>query len=233
MNRFIDEGISGLSLLKPEIWVHCPKCQKLAKIIEIKERELETVRVFCTHCTYRKTLQHIHIQTYDYMSYYFNLNENMAEWSGACEVKINAKCTICKEGKYKYLRQYARKSLIPREIVVSCNFCLRENRFDDSTYTLRKISYSKVGFDPYYAYRLFLNIAVRQGQICVYNPTHLEILKKFIQADLRERKFSNYNRSYFSRLPAWIKSTRNRKEILKAILRLEQMASTIQPLTNK
>ncbi len=148
MNRFIDEGISGLSLLKPEIWVHCPKCQKLAKIIEIKERELETVRVFCTHCTYRKTLQHIHIQTYDYMSYYFNLNENMAEWSGACEVKINAKCTICKEGKYKYLRQYARKSLIPREIVVSCNFCLRENRFDDSTYTLRKISYSKVGFDP-------------------------------------------------------------------------------------
>lgn len=233
MNRFIDEGISGLSLLKPEIWVHCPKCQKLAKIIEIKERELETVRVFCTHCTYRKTLQHIHIQTYDYMSYYFNLNENMAEWSGACEVKINAKCTICKEGKYKYLRQYARKSLIPREIVVSCNFCLRENRFDDSTYTLRKISYSKVGFDPYYAYRLFLNIAVRQGQICVYNPTHLEILKKFIQADLRERKFSNYNRSYFSRLPAWIKSTRNRKEILKAILRLEQMASTIQLLTNK
>ncbi len=233
MNRFIDEGISGLSLLKPEIWVHCPKCQKLAKIIEIKERELETVRVFCTHCTYRKTLQHIHIQTYDYMSYYFNLNENMAEWSGACEVKINAKCTICKEGKYKYLREYARKSLIPREIVVSCNFCLRENRFDDSTYTLRKISYSKVGFDPYYAYRLFLNIAVRQGQICVYNPTHLEILKKFIQADLRERKFSNYNRSYFSRLPAWIKSTRNRKEILKAILRLEQMASTIQPLTNK
>ncbi|MDS7956618.1 MULTISPECIES: hypothetical protein [unclassified Acinetobacter] len=233
MNRFIDEGISGLSLLKPEIWVHCPKCQKLAKIIEIKERELETVRVFCTHCTYRKTLQHIHIQTYDYMSYYFNLNENMAEWSGACEVKINAKCIICKEGKYKYLRQYARKSLIPREIVISCNFCLRENRFDDSTYTLRKISYSKVGFDPYYAYRLFLNIAVRQGQICVYNPTHLEILKKFIQADLRERKFPNYNRSYFSRLPAWIKSTRNRKEILKAILRLEQMASTIQPLTNK
>ncbi|NUF42390.1 hypothetical protein [Acinetobacter pittii] len=233
MNRFIDEGISGLSLLKPEIWVHCPKCQKLAKIIEIKERELETVRVFCTHCTYRKTLQHIHIQTYDYMSYYFNLNENMAEWSGACEVKINAKCTICKEGKYKYLRQYARKSLIPREIVVSCNFCLRDNRFDDSTYTLRKISYSNVGFDPYYAYRLFLNIAVRQGQICVYNPTHLEILKKFIQADLRERKFPNYNRSYFSRLPAWIKSTRNRKEILKAILRLEQMASTIQPLTNK
>ncbi|MCK0912325.1 hypothetical protein BFR85_004625 [Acinetobacter pittii] len=233
MNRFIDEGISGLSLLKPEIWVHCPKCQKLAKIIEIKERELETVRVFCTHCTYRKTLQHIHIQTYDYMSYYFNLNENMAEWSGACEVKINAKCTICKEGKYKYLRQYARKSLIPREIVVSCNFCLRDNRFDESTYTLRKISYSKVGFDPYYVYRLFLNIAVRQGQICVYNPTHLEILKKFIQADLRERKFPNYNRSYFSRLPAWIKSTRNRKEILKAILRLEQMASTIQPLINK
>ncbi|RLZ10994.1 hypothetical protein EAH57_01045 [Acinetobacter sp. 2JN-4] len=233
MSRFIDKGISSLSLLKPEIWVHCPACQKLAKIIEIKEQESEIVKVFCTQCTYRKALQHIRAQSYDYMSYYFNLNQNITEWRGACEVEINTKCTICKKGKYKYIRQYARKSLIPREITVSCNFCLRENRFNDSAYTLRKISYSKVGFDPYYSYPLFLNIAVRQGQICVYNLTHLEILKNFIQADLRERKFPNYNRSYFSRLPAWIKSTRNRKEILKAILRLEQMASTIQPLTNK
>lgn len=233
MKRFIDEGISSLSLLKPEIWVHCPVCQKLAKIIEIKERESETINVFCTQCTYRKALQHIHVQSYDYMRYYFNLNQNMTEWNGGCEVEINTKCTVCKKGKYKYLRQYARKSLIPSEITLNCNFCLRENRFNDSVYTLRKVSYSKVGIDPYCTYPLFLNIAVRQGQICAYNPTHLEILKNFIQADLRERKFPNYNRSYVSRLPAWIKSTRNRKEILKAILRLEQMASTIQPLTNK
>ena len=233
MKRFIDEGISSLSLLKPEIWVHCPVCQKLAKIIEIKERESKTINVFCTQCTYRKALQHIHVQSYDYMRYYFNLNQNMTEWNGGCEVEINTKCTVCKKGKYKYLRQYARKSLIPSEITLNCNFCLRENRFNDSVYTLRKVSYSKVGIDPYCTYPLFLNIAVRQGQICAYNPTHLEILKNFIQADLRERKFPNYNRSYFSRLPAWIKSTRNRKEILKAILRLEQMASTIQPLTNK
>jgi len=233
MDRFVDQGISSLSLLKPEIWVHCPVCQKLAKIIEIKERESETINVLCTQCTYRKALQHIRIQSYDYMSYHFNLNQNMTEWSGACEVEINKKCTICKQGKYKYLQQYARKSLIPRQITVSCNFCLRENKFDDSVYILRKVSYSKVGFDPYYSYSLFLNIAVRQGQICAYYPTHLEILKSFIQAGLRERKLPNYNRSYFSRLPAWIKSSRNRKEILKAILRLEQMASTIQPLTNK
>ncbi|MCU4377066.1 hypothetical protein [Acinetobacter haemolyticus] len=233
MHRFVDQGISSLSLLKPEIWVHCPACQKLAKIIEIKDRESETVNVFCTQCTYRKALQHIRTQSYDCMSYHFNLNQSMAEWSGACEVEINSKCTVCKRGKYKYLRQYARKSLIPREITVNCNFCLRENRFDDTVYTLRKVSDSKEGLDSFYSYPLFLNIAVRQGQICVYNPTHLEILKNFIQADLREREFSNYNRSYFSRLPAWIKSTRNRKEILKAILRLEQMASTIQPSTTK
>lgn len=231
MRRFVDHGISSLSFLKPEIWVQCPVCQKLAKIIEINEQQSEIIKVFCTQCTYRKSLQHLRVHSYDYMSYYFNLNQNIAEWDGACEVEINSKCTVCKRGKYKYLRQYARKSLIPREIAVNCNFCLRENKFDDSVYTLRKVSYSKVGFDPYYSYPLFLNIAVRQGQICVYNPTHLEILKNFIQADLRERKFPNFNRSYFSRLPAWIKSTRNRKEILKAILRLEQMASTIQPLT--
>lgn len=233
MSRFIDKGISSLSLLKPEVWVHCPTCQMLAKIVEIKEEESEGVKVFCTQCTYRKSLQHIRTQSYDYMSYYFNLNQNIDEWRGTCEVEINTKCTTCRKGKYKYLQQYARKSLIPREITISCNFCLRENTFDDSIYTLKKVSDSKEGLDSFYSYQLFLNIAVRQGQICVYNPTHLEVLKNFIQADLRERKFPNYNRSYFSRLPAWIKSTRNRKEILKAILRLEQMASTIQPSTTK
>ncbi len=71
----------------------------------------------------------------------------------------------------------------------------------------------------------------RHGLIFVYNIEQLNYLKAYISANLRERKFPNYNRSYFSRLPAWIKSTRNRKEILKAVLRLEQMASTIQPLT--
>ncbi|RQW45117.1 hypothetical protein, partial [Escherichia coli] len=71
------------------------------------------------------------------------------------------------------------------------------------------------------------------GALYVYSPAHLKELKIFIDANLRERTKQNGNNSYFSRLPAWIKSTRNRKVILKAILRLEQMASTIQPLTNK
>ncbi len=57
MSRFIDKGISSLSLLKPEVWVHCPTCQMLAKIVEIKEEESEGVKVFCTQCTYRKSLQ--------------------------------------------------------------------------------------------------------------------------------------------------------------------------------
>ena len=34
----------------------------------------------------------------------------------------------------------------------------------------------------------------------------------------------------YSRLPAWIKSARHRKDVLKALLRLEQMVSTLQPL---
>ena len=69
----------------------------------------------------------------------------------------------------------------------------------------------------------------RLGNLYIHNPEHLQVLKSFILADLRERTQHTGNSSYFSRLPAWIKSARNRKEILKAILRLEQMASTIQP----
>ena len=99
----------------------------------------------------------------------------------------------------------------------------------------QKIDYSKANRleHTHFGLKLCLVAPTRFGNIYVHNLEHLQVLKSFVHAGLRERTQSTGNSSYFSRLPAWIKSARNRKEILKAILRLEQMASTIQPLTNK
>lgn len=229
MKRFVDEGISSLELLKPEIWVCCPKCKHLAKIKERTIDLTQTVEVICTNCTFRKKLEHYRSISYDLVTYYFNLNSNIEEWSGACKIIINKKCLICKEGKYKFEQDYSRKSSIPRTINVECNFCLSLQAFDHSEFETSKLIGNKIGVDPYYHFSLFLITPVRQGVISVYNPQHLQKLRTYIQSDLRERKYPNYNKSYFSRLPAWIKSARNRKEILKALLRLEQMATTIQP----
>lgn len=51
------------------------------------------------------------------------------------------------------------------------------------------------------------------------NLNHLEFLEKYVSAKLRERT-ANINQSTASRLPQWIKSAKNRYEILKCIQRI-------------
>ncbi|WMX16349.1 hypothetical protein [Aureispira sp. CCB-E] len=51
------------------------------------------------------------------------------------------------------------------------------------------------------------------------NLEHLAFVERYVESDLRER-MPNINRSLASRLPQWIKSKKNRNEILKGISRL-------------
>ena len=227
MPRFSDYGFSSLSYLKPELWVQCPKCSGLAKITETREQDQHQVNFCCTQCSYRPQLDYARSYSYSWVTYYHNLNHNIEHWRGACEISLNQKCLSCKQGRYKFTQHYARTSQIPQQIKVECSFCLKTQIFDPSQFNINKQMNNKIGHDPYFHCRLFLITPVRQGEICAFNPEHLQQLKAYISADLREKATFSYNRSYFSRLPAWIKSARNRKEILKAILRLEAMISTM------
>lgn len=126
MKRFVDNGLSSLELLKPEIWVCCPKCDHLAKIKKTTLESTQKIEVICTYCSYRKNLENYHSISYDFVNYYCNLNSNIEEWAGACNITIDKKCLSCKEGKYKFEKDFARKSAIPRFINVECNFCFKD-----------------------------------------------------------------------------------------------------------
>lgn len=126
-----------------------------------------------------------------------------------------------------------KKSFVPQFIELNCNFCPISKRIYPNQFDIRKQFNRGFNTDPYFGYCLTLCVSTRNGLVFAYNQEHINCLKDYISANLRQRTYLNTNKTYFNRLPAWIKSARNRKEILKAILRLEQMASTIQPLTNK
>lgn len=70
---------------------------------------------------------------------------------------------------------------------------------------------------------LWLRAGTRHGELWAYNLEHLDLIRRFVAADLRERApwyDTGRKMTLVARLPAWIKSAKNRTEVLRAIDRL-------------
>ncbi|WP_461076676.1 hypothetical protein [Streptomyces deserti] len=77
--------------------------------------------------------------------------------------------------------------------------------------------------DPYFRLPLWLQTETRHGRIWAYNLAHLDLIRRFVAADLRERApwyDTGQKMTLVARLPAWIKSAKNRGEVLRAIDRV-------------
>lgn len=75
--------------------------------------------------------------------------------------------------------------------------------------------------DAYFRQPLSLQTPCSGHTLWAYNEKHLKYLEDFIRANLRERT-PGHTRSMASRLPAWMKSAKNREDVLKGIERLKQ-----------
>lgn len=224
MKRFVDEGQTWGSFTHAPVLVVCPFCQSKAQVFQQDLPHQPKKNIIFSCLSYCKTFDQDQ-QQQNNLGYFDEIN-----------VEINQTCT-CKRGKFYFSQSYARPGTLPPFIKLNCSFCQKEQVYDSPypllTYKTPRKSGFEINKDPFFGYRLYLTTATRHGLVFVYNTEQLNDLKAYISAELRQRTYTNKNKTYLSRLPAWIKSARNRKEILKAILRLEQMATTIQPLTKK
>ncbi|GAA4058936.1 hypothetical protein [Streptomyces shaanxiensis] len=76
---------------------------------------------------------------------------------------------------------------------------------------------------------LWLRTRTRHGEVWAYNLEHLDLLRRFVAASLRERPpWYEHGRkmTYVARLPAWIKRAKNRDEVLRAIDRIRASVVT-------
>jgi hypothetical protein len=80
-------------------------------------------------------------------------------------------------------------------------------------------------FDMHFRLPLWLQTPCCGDTLWAYNEKHLEFIENYVAAKLRRRK-PNVNQSLVSRLPKWIKSVKNRDEILKAIKKLKEKLPT-------
>lgn len=99
----------------------------------------------------------------------------------------------------------------PRKLV--CLNCV----FRDTWNAHQIITGSNV--DWYFRLPLWLQISCCNELLWAYNFKHLEIIEQYVSAKLRERNKKGRN-SFLSKLPKWLKSAKNREEILKAIGKL-------------
>ena len=76
------------------------------------------------------------------------------------------------------------------------------------------------GCDPLFGLELWLRTPCRGELLWAYDAQHLQFLKDYVSADLRERQ-PKLNTSVASRLPKWMKSAQHRDAVLAAIAKLE------------
>lgn len=78
--------------------------------------------------------------------------------------------------------------------------------------------------DPYFGVPLWLQAETRHGWLWAYNREHLDLIRRFVQAPMRERApwyDTGPKLTLVARLPAWIKRAKNRDEILRAVSRIQ------------
>ena len=77
--------------------------------------------------------------------------------------------------------------------------------------------------DPYFDLPLWLQIVTRHGWLWAYNLEHLDLIRRYVQAPLRERApwyDHGQKMTLTARLPRWIKTAKHRDEVLRAVDRL-------------
>jgi hypothetical protein len=76
-------------------------------------------------------------------------------------------------------------------------------------------------FDPFFKRPLWLQASCCGGKtLWALNREHLDLIDSYVRARLRERSHDRAHMSLLEKLPAWIKSAKNRDEVARTIQRL-------------
>ncbi|MET9959493.1 hypothetical protein ABZ128_10495 [Streptomyces sp. NPDC006326] len=82
--------------------------------------------------------------------------------------------------------------------------------------------------DPFFRRPLWLQTRCAGRILWAYNEEHIEALAAYVGAQLRER-YTSPTRSMFARLPAWMKSSDRREEVLAGLTTLGKLARLSAP----
>lgn len=182
-----------------EIWIKCPKCSepalvktKLPKYTIPFPSGYKSVCT-CNHCRFQET------------------DDN--NWSGYVQGFINRACGNCGSA-ISHTTQATKQPFKASEI--TCSVCKDTRNYELQWYPYR----NEKPTDLYFGFDLWLQTSIKNKVLWVYNIEHLDYLKEYVEAKLREDD-SRHKYSMISNLPQWIKSSKNRDLIVKKLDKLK------------
>ena len=181
-----------------QIFVKCPNCAKKAIIINEEPKSVleslsgEKSKLTCNNCGFQKL--------------------NSIDWYGYMQGYVGRNCGHC-GSDVNYTSEPTKDT--PPNILLKCDICKKEKEYPISWYRYKEDK----PIDPYFGLELWLQIEIKDNILWLYNLEHLEYLKEYVEAKLREDD-GRHKYSMITNLPTWVKSAKNREIILKKLDKL-------------
>jgi transcription elongation factor Elf1 len=201
-NRYLDEGFS-LLYWATQIEAVCPKCNDVGVVSGNPSWKDWRATFLCRCCSY-------------------SLKTERNSWHGPVLGMGRRPCGTCGHQWVRIEKLYDDATKIKSESAkTKCPQCKSGN---EVFLTFTRAEPVDHAIDPFFGLELALKEDTRNGTVWVYDATHLEQLKLYVSAQLREGDGTKW--SYFTRLPKWLKTSKNRELVLKAISKLEKRLMT-------
>lgn len=139
-------------------------------------------------------------------------------WFGPVFARLNHFCPHC--GLTFQAPVIEREKIdahLPAQFDHACESCGKRSQIP---LTWFRGDISQPGLDPFFGLPLLLRGMVKDHVMWFFNRAHLDYVRDYVKADLRER-IQPGKWSMITRLPGWVKEGKNRDRILRVMQRIE------------
>ena len=217
--RFQDSG-KKLAGFGGEYLVQCPKCDEPAQI--------KDGRLSCGNCGLSLTRSfHRSPMRSDTGHYYEHVDTK--NWFGDVTPRAKMKdrsipprCRSC-NGEFTKLSFSPRPKTanLPRSLHPKCSHCGAPNTIEIGWHPFLTPDQPR---DPVFGCKLLLQKDFKEGTLYAYNTAHAEEYLSYIEADHRGRPPTPGSSSFFTKLPARIKSAKNRDDVAQSLCQMIELA---------
>ena len=194
--RFQDKNVT-LSHFENEVFVQCPKCSKRATVSKDAPISYDTPRTLkCSNCFYSQKGRK---ETYS--------------------VELKCSCSHCASELIVSMPNVNNKK---DTLAIKCNKCGNTEEYRTRNIPQEwRFESGGQPCDSYFGLPLWLSENFKGNTFWALNYYHLQYLREYITADLRERN-NRHGWTMVEKLPDWMKSAKNRIKLTKIILGLEK-----------